>query len=100
LMLNMSEREGLSITTLESLSLGTPVLLPSYTPIPSEVKGMCVVEDEANIPRKIVEICKSADKKAYLHNLGSLKGYYTADILKYYGIVFEKLGVSDEKYST
>ena len=45
-LLQMSEREGLSIIVLESLGLGTPVLLPDYSPIPREVKDMCVVKDE------------------------------------------------------
>ncbi len=40
LVLNMSEREGLSILAIESIALGTPVLLPSYTPIPNEIKSM------------------------------------------------------------
>ena len=55
-MLNMSEREGLSVITIESAALGTAPVLPSYTPIPREVKELSVVEDVGNIPQTIADI--------------------------------------------
>ncbi len=48
--LHMSEREGLGIIALESLALGTPVVLPDYSPIPEDVKRMCVVVKETRFP--------------------------------------------------
>ena len=97
LMLNMSEREGLSVTSIESLALGTPVLLPSYTPIPKEVKGMCMVIDEANIPKTIAEMFNTKDKSKYIRNISGLNLYYTMNIPAYYNMVFEKLGLGNGK---
>ncbi|ASI13869.1 glycosyltransferase [Candidatus Mancarchaeum acidiphilum] len=54
--LNMSEREGLSITTIESAFLETPPLLPDYTPIPDEVKEISIVKSLNSIPEAIVDI--------------------------------------------
>ena len=97
LMLNMSEREGLSVTSIESLALGTPVLLPSYTPIPKEVKGMCMVIDESNIPKTIAEMFNTKDKSKYIRNISGLNLYYTMNIPAYYNMVFEKLGLGNGK---
>ena len=97
LMLNMSEREGLSVTSIESLALGTPVLLPSYTPIPKEAKGMCMVIDEANIPKTIAEMFNAKDKSKYIRNISGLNLYYTMNIPAYYNMVFEKLGLGNGK---
>ncbi|MGC8538220.1 MAG: glycosyltransferase family 4 protein [Candidatus Micrarchaeia archaeon] len=55
-MLNMSEREGLSIITIESAALGTAPVLPSYTPIPDEVKDLSIVKDVDEIPKTIADI--------------------------------------------
>ena len=97
LMLNMSEREGLSVTSIESLALGTPVLLPSYTPIPKEVKGMCIVMDEADMPKTIAEMFNAKDKSKYIRNISGLDLYYTMNIPAYYNMVFEKLGLGNGK---
>lgn len=97
LMLNMSEREGLSVTSIESLALGTPVLLPSYTPIPKEVKGMCTVMDEADMPKTIAEMFNTKDKSKYIRNISGLNLYYTMNIPAYYNMVFEKLGLGNGK---
>ena len=97
LMLNMSEREGLSVTSIESLALGTPVLLPSYTPIPKEVKGMCTVMDEADMPKTIAEMSNAKDKSKYIRNISRLDLYYTMNIPAYYNVVFEKLGLGNGK---
>ena len=97
LMLNMSEREGLSVTSIESLALGTPVLLPSYTPIPKEVKGMCTVMDEADMPKTIAEMSNAKDKSKYIRNISGLNLYYTMNIPAYYNMVFEKLGLGNGK---
>ena len=61
-MLNMSEREGLSVITIESAALGTAPMLPSYTPIPDEVKELSIVKDVEDIPKTIAEIASGRIK--------------------------------------
>ncbi len=91
LTLHMSEREGLGIMAIESVALGTPVLLPSYTPIPKEVREMCVVSDEKDIPKKIIEITNSTDPKRYIFNKKNLATYSKSEIASFYGRLFSKL---------
>jgi len=59
-MLNMSEREGLSVITIESAALGTPPILPSYTPIPEEVKELALVKGINEIPKLIADIASGS----------------------------------------
>ena len=61
-MLNMSEREGLSVITIESAALSTAPVLPSYTPIPDEVKELSIVKDVEDIPKTIAEIASGRIK--------------------------------------
>ena len=69
-MLNMSEREGLSVITIESAALGTAPMLPSYTPIPDEVKELSIVKDVEDIPKTIAEIASGRIKyKAAMEKL-------------------------------
>ncbi len=91
MLLHMSEREGLSLITIESLALGTPVVLPSYTPIPGELKSMCVVEDEKDIPKKIVEILNSRNPRSYIKNSEKLKEFMLSSTSEFYEQLFEKL---------
>ena len=92
LLLNMSEREGLSVISLESLALGTPVLLPSYSPIPDVVKDMCVVCDVDDIPDMICRIAMSNNKKRFLKRTG-MKLFETSNIASVYASLFKKLGL-------
>lgn len=94
LMLNMSEREGLSATVLESLALGTPVLLPSYSPIPDVVKEMCIVCDVDDIPSMIASICRSKSKSGFLKKRKNLEIFSTSGIERFYNRVFRQLGLS------
>jgi glycosyltransferase involved in cell wall biosynthesis len=55
-MLNMSEREGLSIITIESAALGTAPVLPDYAPISKEVKELSAVKDVKGISKAIADI--------------------------------------------
>ena len=91
LLLHMSEREGLGMTVLESISLGTPVLVPSYSPIPKEVKDMCVVADESRIASVAVKILKSDDKSRYIKNSANLKEFYVSNINRVYSALFDAL---------
>jgi len=94
LMLQMSEREGLSIIVLESLALGTPVLLPDYSPIPKEVKDMCMTMDEINIPEAMIEILNSKNKSKYIRNSAGLKRFSVSGVNPFYENLFRKLGKS------
>ncbi len=91
LLLQMSEREGLSIIVLESLALGTPVLIPDYSPIPDEVKKMCIVKDEISIPDTIAEVVNSSDKTKYLKNKEGLAVYSVSGANAFYTSLFRKL---------
>ena len=90
-LIHMSEREGLSLITLESLALGTPVVLPNYTAIPEEVKKMCVVEKEKNIPDRVVEILRSGDPSAYIHDKKGLDEFSLSNTNEFYENLFRKL---------
>lgn len=91
LLLQMSEREGLSIIVLESLALGTPVILPEYSPIPKEVRNMCMVKDEISIPYMLEKILKSEDKGSYIKNREELNRFSVSHTNKFYQDLFNKL---------
>ncbi len=93
LFLMMSEREGLSIITIESIALGTPVVLPDYSPIPKEVRDMCVVEAEVELPDKVLEILNGNDKSKYIRHEENLSLFSAARTYEFYDGVFRKLGL-------
>ncbi len=84
LLLHMSEREGLSIITLESLAVGTPVLLPKGSPISEEAQRMCVVVPEERLADKVLEILSSKDKVSYIRNRENLDAFYIQDVRGFY----------------
>jgi glycosyltransferase involved in cell wall biosynthesis len=90
LFLHMSEREGLSTVALESIALGTPVLLPSYTPIPDDVKDMCIVADEKALPETAARILDGR-KEDYMPNREWVKKFYTSNVLSIYRQIFRKV---------
>ncbi|MDE1865145.1 MAG: glycosyltransferase [Candidatus Micrarchaeota archaeon] len=92
LLLHMSEREGLAVVALESIALGTPVLLPSYTPIPNDVKEMCIVVDEENLPSTAAKILRGR-KEDYLPNRSNIRRFYTSNIRAVYRGIFRSLGI-------
>ncbi len=92
-MLHMSEREGLGAVILESLALGTPVVLPTYSPVPDEVKRMCIVEREDKLPKVVSGILRAKDKRAFLRNIDDLKQFETGMIPAHYAKVFGFLGL-------
>ena len=92
LLLNMSEREGLSIICIEAAALGIPVLLPSYSPIPDEVKEMCIVKDEKEIPAEIKSIMHSKDIGSLVKNRDNLKRYFVSETNPFYSRLFKSIG--------
>jgi glycosyltransferase involved in cell wall biosynthesis len=92
-LLNMSEREGLSIIALEGIALGTPVILPSYSPVPDEVKGMCIVREEGKIPSAIIEIFRSKDRSKYVDGKEGLKPFMFSETGTVYSRIFSALGI-------
>lgn len=90
-LLHMSEREGLGIVAIESIALGTPVILPSYTPLPKEIREMCVVAKEKDIPRKIAEIASSSDKSGYIRNRKNIGMYSKSMASRFYSRLFSRL---------
>ncbi len=91
LFLNMSEREGLSATTLESLALGTPVALPSYSPIPDMVKEMCIVADKDDLPDVVVKVARSRSKGSFIKNRRNLENFRASGIIPFYDRLFKSL---------
>ncbi len=87
----MSEREGLSISTLESLGLGVPVIIPDYSPIPGEVKSMCIVATEDEIPERLAEILKSRDPGKYISNRDNLQLFSISKTKSFYDDMFKDL---------
>ncbi len=95
-MLNMSEREGLGIIAIEGIALGTPVLLPTDTPLPKEVKDMCVVADENDIPSMLVKMC-NGKKEAYLKHKGNLNLFRKSKVRAFYESLFREIGASQKQ---
>ena len=95
LLLNMSEREGLSIITLEALSLGIPVLLPDYSPIPPEVKEMCIVAGQKELPGAIAEVLSGKASKQ-VNGTANLELFSISNVVEFYNKVFEEMGLPKE----
>ncbi len=90
-LLNMSEREGLSVITIESLALGTPVFLPSYSPIPAEIREMCVVDEEGRLASRIARLIASGEKGQYIRNRKGLQQFRISRVNDFYRKVFAGL---------
>ena len=58
-LLMFSEREGLSLITLEAMMLGVPVFIVGSTSLPSDVKKLCIKLDEKNLGKSINEVLKN-----------------------------------------
>ncbi len=90
-MLHMSEREGLGIIALESIALGTAVIIPDYSPVPEEVKEMCIVESEERIPERIAEMAmKGGSARLRKNNLGL---FSISKIDEFYMALFSHMGI-------
>ncbi len=93
-MLLMSEREGLSVSALEALSLGVPVVLPDYSPVPDEVKSMCVVSGERGVAAKIESILKSRNKETFIYRKENLKPFSSSSIAPFFASLFRDVWVA------
>ena len=82
-LLHMGEREGLGIIALESIALGTSVVIPEYSPVPEEVKKMCIVEKEENIPKQLIRIMKSRGEYNK-PDIKDLKMFSTSNVVSFY----------------
>lgn len=82
-LLHMGEREGLGIIALESIALGTSVVIPEYSPMPEEVKNMCIVEKEGNIPKQLIRIMKSRGEYNK-PDIKNLKMFSTSNVVSFY----------------
>ncbi len=87
----MSEREGLGTVAIESIALGTPVFLPDYSPIPEEVRSMCVVADEEKLPDMIADLVRSGKKPALIRKKENLDSFRISKVLKVYGKIFSRI---------
>ena len=83
----------IGLLAIESVALGTPVVLPSDTPIPKEVSEMCVVASESQIPKKLVEIANSKNPDRYIFNRKNLAMYSKSEIRRFYRALFSKLNL-------
>ncbi len=86
-LLHMGEREGLSIIALESLALKTPVILPTYSPIPEEVREMCIVEKEERIPARVLDVING--KGPGIANRDNLKIFSASNVVAFYDSLFK-----------
>ncbi len=86
--LQMSEREGLSIIVLESLQCNTPVVLPDYTPIPTEVSSMCIIKNEEEIPKTILNMI---GKNSVKIDNGKLNFFSSKGVLSFYNELFKTI---------
>ncbi len=87
----MSEREGLGTVAIESIALGTPVFLPDYSPIPEEVRSMCVVADEEKLPGIIANLMRSGKKPAFIGKKENLDAFRISTVLKVYGRILSRI---------
>jgi len=65
-LLMFSEREGMSIITLESLALGTAVLIAKSTSLPKEIRRHCRTIDEQDLSGSVMRLLKN--KKSVLYH--------------------------------
>ena len=92
-LLQTSEREGLSSIVLESMALGTPVILPDYTPIPREVRGMCVVRSPGDIPKAITEIVGSRNRSRFIRGAAGLERFDLSGVNRYFDGLRKRFGI-------
>jgi len=93
LFLQMSGREGLSRSTLESIALGTPVVAPKDTPLPEEVSRMCQIAGIDSMPALIKKITRTKNPSKYIRNSDGLAQFYSSSIPAFYSEAFRRMGL-------
>ncbi len=94
-LLNTSAREGLSMITLESMALGTLVVIPSDSPIPNDIRRLCITAEPDELHAKILKIIKNGAPKSQ-KNTESLKAFSTSNIIPFYSGLMKKLGIEGD----
>ncbi len=94
--LQLSSREGLSRVTLESVAVGTPVIAPSDTPLPDEVRTLCQVTSLQAMPALIKRIAKSSNKASFISHADTLSQFYTSRIPDFYKKAFDQMGLMQD----
>ena len=87
--MNTSEREGLSIVSIESVALGTPVIIPDYSPIPPEVRRLCIVDRTENLHERLLEAIKG--KRKVRLQPAKIEAFAVSSVLPFYRKEFERL---------
>jgi hypothetical protein len=75
---------------LQSIALGTPVLLPDYYPIPEEVRSMCVVEKEEELDKMAARMLKGP-KSRYIKDSSKMEQFYISKVNQFYTKLFDKI---------
>ena len=88
----MSDREGLGAVAIESIALGTPVFLPDYSPVPEEVREMCVVAEEKALPGRIAALIRSGKASAFIRHEENLDAFRISMVPKVYAKIFSEIG--------
>ncbi|MDE1850905.1 MAG: glycosyltransferase family 4 protein [Candidatus Micrarchaeota archaeon] len=64
-LLMFSEREGMSIVSIESLALGTPVIITKSTSIPQEIRIHCHKIEEEDLAGSLARLVKTKSSVIY-----------------------------------
>jgi glycosyltransferase involved in cell wall biosynthesis len=93
LLLHMSEREGLGLIVLESIALGTPVLIPSYSPIPEDIRRLCFIGEESELPDIALKVLSG--KMRQKGSRGIVERFYISKTGRFYDELFARMGIRD-----
>ncbi len=66
-LLMFSEREGLSMITVEALASGTPVIITDKTNIPEELKKYCIMLSSKGTAQELTELVEDKKSRLYTH---------------------------------
>ncbi|MEM3212330.1 MAG: glycosyltransferase, partial [Candidatus Micrarchaeaceae archaeon] len=59
-----SEREGLSLITVEALALGVPVIIVKSSMLPRELKALCIESKDDDLGATLNDVANNYDKYA------------------------------------
>lgn len=90
-LLLTSEREGLSTTALKSVAMDVPVVIPESSPVPKEVRELCVVAKESMLAEKVIEIIRSGEPKKYLVGKEGLRVFSSSNVVPFYDSLFLRM---------